>query len=276
MQQKEWRGGNMTAASDTAPERETPHVTALWRYPVKGLSGEALSVADLTAGQSIAFDRAWAIENGPGKFDAMAPKHLPKIAFLMLMRDEKLATLESSFDEDTRTLRVMRDGKQVAAGALDQPVGRRMLEQFFAAYMTDALRGAPKIVSAKGHVFSDMATPALHIINRATVDDVAARIGQPLDLRRFRANVIVEGMPAWQEFDWIDRDISIGSATLRGFCRTERCDATNVNPETAVRDLSLPRQLERIYGHTDVGIYATVKASGLIAVGDTIAVTTSA
>ena len=42
------------------------------------------------------FDRAYAIENGPGRFDPEHPAHLPKINFLMLMRNERLATLRDA------------------------------------------------------------------------------------------------------------------------------------------------------------------------------------
>ena len=117
---------------------------ALYRYPVKGLTPEPLGSVTLAAGETVPFDRAWAIENGPGRFDPEAPRHLPKITFLMLMRDERLATLRCRFDEATTTLAIERDGKTVARGDLSAPLGRRMLEQFFAAYMRTALRGAPR------------------------------------------------------------------------------------------------------------------------------------
>ena len=77
----------------------TPHLAALCRYPVKGLSPERLDSVTIEAGQTIPFDRAYAIENGPGRFDPDQPKHLPKIHFLMLMRDERLATLTAKFDD---------------------------------------------------------------------------------------------------------------------------------------------------------------------------------
>src|SRR5690349_10751522 len=81
-----------------------PIVTALYRYAVKGLSPEALPSATLEAGGIMPFDRAYAIENGPGRFDPENPRHLPKITFLMLMRDERLATLVTTFDDATETL----------------------------------------------------------------------------------------------------------------------------------------------------------------------------
>ena len=74
----------------------SPELKALYRYPVKGLTPEQLENVQLTPGETLPFDRAYAIENGPGRFDPDAPRHLPKINFLMLMRDERLATLRLS------------------------------------------------------------------------------------------------------------------------------------------------------------------------------------
>ena len=70
-----------------------PEIVSIYRYPVKGLSPEPLASVRVAAGETLPFDRAWAIENGPSKFDPAAPRHLPKIAFLMLMRNERLAAL---------------------------------------------------------------------------------------------------------------------------------------------------------------------------------------
>ena len=75
-----------------------PSVRGLFRYPVKGLSPEPLQRMPLLAGQTAAFDRCYAVENGPGRFDPENPAHLPKINFLMLMRNERLATLQTRFD----------------------------------------------------------------------------------------------------------------------------------------------------------------------------------
>ena len=49
-----------------------PRVSALYRYPVKGLSPEPLARASLIAGDALPFDRAYAIENGSGRFDPAA------------------------------------------------------------------------------------------------------------------------------------------------------------------------------------------------------------
>jgi uncharacterized protein YcbX len=242
-------------------------VASLYRYPVKGLSPEALQSVELRPGETLPFDRAYAIENGLGRFDPNTPRHLPKITFLMLMRDERLATLRSAFDDVTETLTISRDGKQVARGQLTTPLGRQLIEQFVGAYMKTELRGAPKIVSAPGHSFSDMASKCVHIVNLATVLEVERAVGRPIDPLRFRANLYLEGIEPWSEFTWLNREIGIGPARLAVFARTQRCEATNVDPATGARDMAIPAHLMRTWGHQDLGIYAKVMSGGEIAVG---------
>jgi uncharacterized protein len=248
------------------------HVASLYRYPVKGLSPESLQSVALRNGETMPFDRAYAIENGAGRFDAGAPRHLPKINFLMLMRDERLATLETRFEDASETLTILRDGKRVARGQLTTPVGRQLIEQFIAAYMKAELRGAPRIVHAPGHSFSDVAAKCVHIVNLASVRELERILGRAVDPLRFRANVYLDDAQAWAELAWMDKDIEIGPVKLRAFARTQRCEATNVDPATGARDMAIPAHLMRTWGHQDFGIYAKIVTGGEISVGTAAAV----
>jgi uncharacterized protein YcbX len=248
--------------------RNEPQIAAIYRYPIKGLTPQPLDSVAVTARETIPLDRAYAIENGPGRFDPATPRHLPKINFLMLMRDERLASLQTDFDETTHTLTIRRDGRQVARGKLDTPIGRQLIEQFIAAYMKDSLRGPPRIVAAEGHSFSDVAAKCIHVVNLATVRELSRLMGHELDPLRFRANIYLEDVPAWTELDWLDREIGLGSINARVLARTERCAATSVDPETAKRDVDVPSALLRLKGHTDLGIYVILNNNGTITVGD--------
>jgi uncharacterized protein YcbX len=244
-----------------------PKIVSIYRYPVKGLSPEPLASVPVEAGGTLPFDRAWAIENGPSKFDPAAPKHLPKIAFLMLMRNERLAALATAFDEAAHTLTIRRDGKIVAEGSLATAAGRATLEAFFDTYEADELRGRTRIVSAPGHAFTDTATKCLSLINLETVRDIERKLGVAVHPLRFRGNLYVEGLPAWAEFDWLGKTVAAGDVAFEAFGRIDRCAATNVNPETAERDLTLPLSLLQSYGHPDCGIYMRVAKGGELAAG---------
>lgn len=246
-------------------------VASLHRYPVKGLSAEGLYRIDLAAGEGLPFDRAYALALGTTRFDPARPEFLAKTHFLMLMRDEKLAALATRFDPATTTLEVARNGRTVARGRLDQPAGRAIVEQFFAAYAGAAARGTPKIVQAPGHSFTDVPEKRLTLINLASVADLARVVGRPIDPLRFRANVAVAGLAPWVEKGWTDRRLSIGGVPFRVTGQIDRCAAINVEPGTGARDMNLPKTLVSAFGDVNFGVYLEVAADGPIAVGDPVA-----
>ncbi len=247
-------------------------IASLYRYPVKGLSPEPLSQVALAVGQTLPADRRYAIENGPSGFDPAAPKWMVKAYFLMLMRDEWLAALHSHFDDETSVLTIRRNGAVVAEGNLETAEGRAAIERFFADNYAGSIKGPPKVLSSEGYSFSDIAKKVVSIINLASLQAIENLVGQPVHPLRFRANLYVSGWPAWHEFDLLDQTLAIGDVRLKVVKRIVRCAAVNVDPETAARDLSIPRTLAQRLGHSDCGVYAEVIAGGTIGVGDTIAV----
>lgn len=246
-------------------------VTGLFRYPVKGLSAEPMQRVVLAPGEAFPCDRAWAIENGPSRFDALDPKPVPDASFLHLSRDERLATLEARFEEDTQRLVLLRNGRQIASGRLSDPSGRQILEQFLAAFMADSLRGRPRIVGAPGHSITERERPGLHIVSLASLRDLERIAGQRIDPLRFRPNLIIDGpAAAWQELTWVGHELSAGPVRLKVVARAPRRAAVNVDPATGVRDMDLPAVLKRAFGHADFGVYAEVTAGGPLSLGDTL------
>jgi uncharacterized protein len=246
-----------------------PKITALYRYPVKGLSPERLADVSLTPGEALPLDRVYAIENGPGAFDEAAPRHLPKVAFLCLMRDERLATLRTRLvtSGGLHELQIDRGARRLASGDLRTAEGRASIEAFFVGEMAGSLRGRPRVVAAPGHSFSDVKEKCVHLINLASVRALEHAMGQPIDPLRFRANVHIDGLEAWAELDWAGRDIAIGAARLQGFKRTVRCAATEVDPATGARDANVPDAIAALTGHRDFGIYAMVTGGGAVREG---------
>jgi len=247
-----------------------PTLTAIYRYPIKGMSPERLPRCDVSAGEGLPFDRAYALAHGSTRFVADAPEWLEKTNFLMLLKNERLAALETGFDPATKIMTVKRDGKVVARGNLGDRIGRATIEQFFAAYLKDQIRGAPKIVAAPGHVFMDVPEKVVTLINAASVKDLERVVGRAVDPLRFRGNLLIEDAPAWSEFDWIGKTLRIGETSFKVLDRIQRCAATNVDPKSAQRDMQIPKALQTGYGHVDLGVYLTVSSNGTIAEGDAL------
>jgi uncharacterized protein YcbX len=244
-------------------------VSSLYRYPVKGLSAEQLARADLVKGCYFPSDRLFAIENGPSGFDPAAPQHQPKIKFLMLMRDEALARLRTRYDDASTTLTIEEGGREVARGDLSSPEGRRAIEAFFRRFMPKGLRGAPKVLEApQTFRFTDSRRGFVSIINLASVQALETKIGAPVDPLRFRGNIYVDELAPWAELDLVGQVLESPSGLrLKVTKRIERCAATNVDPVTGLRDLSIPRTLMQHLGHADCGVYAEVVRSGEIREG---------
>lgn len=248
-----------------------PKIKAIYRYPVKGLSPEPLSRTELSPGKTVPFDRAYAIENGPTGFDPAQPQYFPKIRFLMLMKNARLAALRTALDETSHVLTVQFENREVARGDLRTSEGRAAIERFFAEFSAAELRGPPKVLQGRGHSFSDVAKKVVSIINLASVAELENAIGAPVHPLRFRANLYVEGWPAWREFDLLNTEIAIGpKARARVIKRIVRCAATEVDPDTGIRDLPVPETIMKACGHADCGVYAEVIEGGEIAVGDAV------
>jgi uncharacterized protein YcbX len=245
-------------------------IESIYRYPVKGLSPEKLGSARLEVGKTLLADRKYAIENGPSGFDPAAPAFFSKSKFLMLMRNERLATLDTRYDDATHTLLVRGEGRELARGDLSTKEGRLAIEAFFRRFMPAELRGPPKVLQADGHSFSDDEAKVVSIINLASVAELESVIGAPVHPLRFRANLYAEGWPARSEFDLPGQEIAIGDARLRVMKRIKRCAAINVDPDTGIRDLSILNTLIQNFDHMDCGIYAQVIEGGEIKPGDTV------
>ena len=250
-------------------------VAALWRHPVKGFTPEPLEAADLPTGGWFPGDRMFAVEDGPSGFDRAAPEHLSKQSFTVLMRTAEVAGVRTRWDEAARLLHAAAAGHGEFAMAVDDVDSRAAFGTWLAAVLGDAVSGPLKLVSAEGldHRFMDHPLGRISLLNLASVRDFEARVGRPVDPLRFRANVWVEGWPAWIENDGADRELTLGAARLTGVKPIVRCAATHVDPETARRDFDLVPALFGQYGHRWCGLYATLAAGGTVRVGDRVEMT---
>lgn len=249
-------------------------VAALYRHPVKGLSAEPLAAVQLEAGAFFPGDRLYAVENGPSGFDPAAPAYRPKTAFLMLMRDARLAGLTSRYDDASQELTLCLQGVEAARGNLATAEGQAEIIAFLTFYMGEEARGPLQLLTApEGFRFTDsLRSGFVSLLNLASVRDLAEHMGEAVDPLRFRMNLHLEGWAPGTELTLVGQTLAIGEARLALLKRTERCAAVNVNPATAERDLNVVKGLARAYGHTDCGIYAKVVRSGKVAIGDRVCV----
>ena len=247
------------------------HVAAIFRHPVKGFTPEALPSVALAPGEGFPFDRLWAVENGPCGFDPARPAFVSKQKFTVLAHIAKVAAARTRLDTANRVLHVTAPGAREIAVALDDPAGREAFADWLTAFLGEDVRGPLRVLEAPdAWRFTDHPLGQVSIVNLASVRDLGQRMGVELDPLRFRANLYVEGWPAWAENGWTDKDLMVGWARARVFKPITRCAATHVDPTTAERDLDVVKALFDNFGHLLCGIYVQVTSAGAVGLGDAV------
>lgn len=245
-------------------------VERITRYPVKGLSGEAMEAVALEAGQGLPHDRRFAIAQGDSPFDPAAPVWMQKRHFACLMANARVAAVRSAFDPVTGILLLDAPGAPRLALDLAIAADRDRAAAWMTDYLGDEARGRMRFAEAPGHAFTDIAAKAVSIIGLNSVAALSEKVGMALDPERFRANILFSGGAPFAELDWVGREMLLGGVRVKVFKRTQRCPATEVNPDTAERDAKPQKWLRDHYGHADMGVYAEVLEGGTVTVGDAL------
>jgi len=245
----------------------------IYRYPIKGLSAEALSEASFQAGNSLENDRRYAIALGSTNLDLDGGGWMAKNYFLTQAKNPKLTQLETKYDPCTQRLTILRSGKKVSHGQLTTLIGRTMIENFLTAYMGDEARGRVKVFETQtGQMLSDQSAPLVSLINLASVRDISRITGMEINPIRFRGNINFECGDPWIENDWVGRTLRLGAAKLKVVAPIVRCVATHINPKTSKHDVNILKALQCNFGHTNCGVFAEVTQTGVIQVNNAISI----
>ena len=137
--------------------------------------------------------------------------------------------------------------KQIAGGAALDQAGRRRLADALTGYVLslddNPLQGQPERLPLK--LVGDGTTPryqdneagqvTLH--SRESLVSAGAALGDPkLDELRFRHNIVIDGVAAWEEQSWVGGRLRVGDVAFETVVPKVRCLATHANPVTGERD----------------------------------------
>ncbi|GLY33827.1 MOSC domain-containing protein [Kineosporia sp. NBRC 101731] len=258
------------------PGTSVGRVVSLWHYPVKGLSAQPLSEVELTPGAGFPADRIWALARPGGDYHPGRRTPVSKHQFFVLVKEERLAGLNTHLDADSENFTVSVREHVVLQENWTTPQGRERSMAFFARVLDLPAGVLPVLAREDGRRFTDVSVVsdalmnAVSIINLASVRDLEQRTGLSIDPLRLRANIYVDGLPAWSELGLVGSDITIGQARLHGVRTTHRCAATEVNPADARRDIPLPRLLVQHIGTDEIGVYGEVIDGGAVKIEDEV------
>lgn len=249
-----------------------PAVAELWRYPIKSHGRERLETVTLTLGQTLPWDRHWAVTHEASRFDPDDPRWVMCRNFMIGVATPSLTAIWAEFDADNGTITLTHPQRDPITFRPDVPTDAGRFLEWVRPICPDAGRTPTGIVTAGDRGMTDSAYPSISILNRASHDAVMDQLQTDLAPERWRGNIWVEGLEAWAEFDMTGRDIQIGDAILSVQEPIRRCMATAANPATGVRDVDTLKALRDGWDHQHFGVYAVVKTGGRISTGDSMRV----
>lgn len=248
------------------------HVASLWRHPIKSHGREQLEKVSLSAGQTMPWDRHWAVTHSASKFDTTKPEWLMCRNFMIGTGTPALAGIWARFDQINGAVTLTHADLSPITFRPDDPADvARFIVWITPLCPADKPQPAA-IIKVPNRGMTDTDYPSISIMNFASHREVAAQMGDTLEVERWRGNIWVESIPAWDEFNWIGANLRIGKAILHVRERIRRCMHTSANPHTGKRDIDTLRALRDGWDHQDFGVYAEVIESGEIRNGDTIEV----
>jgi hypothetical protein len=242
----------------------TGRLTHIWRHPIKSHGREALETVKLRPGETLPWDRAWAVTHENTKADGST--WMPCANFSRVAQVAALQAIEAEFDETREQITLTHPDMPTLTFRPDEaPEG-------FIPWANKLMpEGRPKssqLVRARKRGMTDTEFASVSILNVASNSDLGQRLGRDLSLKRWRGNIILDGFEPWEECNWIGKTLQIGSVL---FCIREpigRCQATSVDPQTGRRDMDMVANLRTEFGHTNFGVYATVETAGDVSIGD--------
>ncbi len=232
--------------------RVVGRMAELWRYPVKSMGGECLEAVELT-GVGLAGDRLLAFESA----DRPVGKPLLRSAQRGAMLRAKAVLASDGAVRLTPPATTcnpngwsMTAGDARVAAALDLPAE------------------TPLRLLGSARPFVDVRPVALHSLQ--SVAALARELGQAVDARRFRSNLILDLAPGVHEDELLGRTIRVGArAELQILEPIPRCRMISLDPVTAIPDHGLLRHIARTRAGR-FGLYARPLVPGVLRSGDAV------
>ncbi|MGN8553160.1 UNVERIFIED_CONTAM: MOSC domain-containing protein [Microbacterium sp. SLM126] len=262
--------------SGTAATVPAGTLSRIVRYPVKGLRGIDAGFADVRPGRGLRHDRILAIDRRT--IPVVSPTGWsPRETYFHVAKDEGIVALTTEIldaESDEAVLTIGHpDGwaVQVRLAPEGFEEDRTAADALLGDILPSGPLGRPALSRPGAHLW-DWPQAHLSIINLATLRALEETADAPVDWRRFRGNLYLDGLEPWEELSLLGRRIRIGSAVLEIFQPTDRCRATTIDPVLAESNLNVPALLASEFGHMFCGVYARVLEAGRLVAGGAIEV----
>jgi len=237
----------------------------IWRHPIKAHGRERVEHATLAAGETLPWDRRWAVAHEASK--ANGETWVPCANFSRAAKAPGLMAITAASNPSANTVTLVHPDRPDLTFDPDSDVDSFL--DWVRPLMPADRASSSRIVRSPGRGMTDSDFPSVSINAFASHGAVEGRIGRALSHARWRGNLWIDGTAPWEEFDWIGRQLQIGEVVLDIRQPITRCLATAANPETGQRDADILSELDG-FGHRDFGVLGAVITGGTIRPGDTV------
>jgi uncharacterized protein YcbX len=250
-------------------------------YPLKGAAGYDLPEIELDA-FGVPLDRRWMLVDGQGKF--VSQRTHPRLALIRVKAGEGEVFVEAPGSHtlslpypgesvDWREVRVHGDRMQavVLPGDSSRWFCEFFCESLTLVFLPDEVVREVDPDFAPGHRVSFADGYPLHLVSSSSLNDLNGQISKPVDMLRFRPNLVVDGGMPWEEDTW--REISVGTTRLEMVKPCARCQVPAVDPATGIAGREPMRTLgrfRRFEGKVYFGQNVVFRQPGGLSVGDDV------
>lgn len=257
-------------------------VKVAWLYvsPVKGLAIEERDHVEL--GRSgVEDDRRFCLVGEDGHM--LNGKRLGSVTTIGAHFDPATDRLELRMAGDARVGGTVSVGEPIVVAIYGHEASGHLVEGPWTAVLTEQLGRTVRLVRldepGNGHDRAHLSAGAT-LLSLASLERLAEEAGteDPVDARRFRMLIGIDGATAHEEDGWIGRRVRVGQAVVIPGGNVGRCRVTTLDPDTGIRDLETLDVLARYRREVPsseplaFGVWARVERAGRVALGDDIAV----
>ena len=250
-----------------------PFVSSLHFCPIKSLSFEFAETLTIKKDVGIEEDRIFAFSRGLNELDAKQVEKYPRkrklIHFLTLKNSPVLN--KYVFKYENGAIAIVKENKEIISYPIEEKeyLSKKLLE------LEPDLPNPTYLLKNELFPFYDTTNRSnisntISIINLNSIIDFNEKINKEIEFKRFRGNIYIKDLKAFEERNWINKVITINNTKFKVLKNIQRCSATNLKINSHEPDINLPNMLKKAYGHIDMGIYVAPLKNGLVKVGDSV------
>ena len=246
-------------------------IESLFYSPVKSISFIESQTLNVLKDKGVDRDRIFAfVQNmDPSKIKNLIedPKSRKLNNFITLKNTPELNKYNFTYIKDKLTLK-KQNKIIISINPILENEKKKLCEKISQIIIKD--KTINFLMDEKNPFFDTMPDNSISLINKKSINDFSKKISTDIEFERFRANIYIDGLAAWEERNWIGKTIKINNVNFVVSDEISRCSATNLKPSTDIVTVNLPNELKKTYDHINMGLYLVPQQNGVISKEDKI------